>query len=143
VSKQVLDRHLVADQRQILPQHRTRGRGHLEPSLLDQAHHGQCGQPLGSAGDTELRVDRVRHFVATMGQTVGLGELDIAASIHPYDAGEPRLSGDPIDGYLQVAHSVGTLGVTSRTSTSLPQLLEISLPAGGDVRLGDLIVVRR
>jgi hypothetical protein len=78
-----------------------------------------------------------------MGQTVGLGELDIAASIHPHDAGEPRLSGDPIDGCLQVAHSVGSLGVTSRMSTSLPQLLEVPLPTSGDVCLGDLIVVRR
>ena len=104
VSEKVLDRHLVVDQRQILPEHRTGGRGHLQPPLFDQAHHGQCGQPLGPADDPELRVDRVRHFVATMGETVGLGQLDIAASVHPDDAREPRLSSDPIDGCLHAAH---------------------------------------
>ena len=107
VSKQVLDRHLVVDQRQILPQHRTGGRGHLQSPVFDQAHHGQRGQSLGPAGDTELRVDCVRDFVATMGEPVRLGELDVAASVHTHDAGEPRLCSDPIDGCLQAAHPWG------------------------------------
>jgi hypothetical protein len=107
VSEQLLDRHPVVDQRQIPPQHRTGGRGHLQPPLLDQAHHGKCGQSLGPAGDPELRVDRVRDFVATMGETVGLGELDTAAPVHSHDAGEPRLFSDSIDGHLQAAHAWG------------------------------------
>ena len=49
VRQQVLDRHVVGDQGQVLAEQRA-GRGaELERPALDQAHHRQRGQALGSA----------------------------------------------------------------------------------------------
>ena len=45
-----------------------------------------------------------------MRETVRLGELEFVAPVDAYDAGEPRLGSDPIDGVFQVAHSTATEG---------------------------------
>jgi hypothetical protein len=57
VCQQLLDRHLVVDQRQVFPEDRTSGRGRLESTIFEQGHHRQGGQSLGAAGDRELGIE--------------------------------------------------------------------------------------
>ena len=66
-----------------------------------------CPRGLRLLSDTGTPQGRATAFAATMGEAVGLGELDIAAPVHPHDAGEPRLGSDPIDGCLQDARAWG------------------------------------
>jgi hypothetical protein len=86
VREQVFDRHRFVDEWQIVPEHRAGGGAEIQPTLFDQAHDRQRGESLGSARDPEPRIDRVRDSRASVRETVGLRELDLAASVdahHP------------------------------------------------------------
>lgn len=112
VSQQLLDRHLVIDQWQVLGQQRTSGGGWLELAFLDQAHHRQGGQPLGAAGNRELGVDRVGDEAAAMRETVCLGQLDTVSAVDADHAGEPCVGSESIDRILQVIHAASVPGTT-------------------------------
>ena len=84
--EQVLDRDVVADQRQIASEHRSRSRRELEHSLRDEAHDRERRQALRGARGAELRLERVRNPVAAMCKSVGARELDVVAAVdshHP------------------------------------------------------------
>jgi hypothetical protein len=58
VRQQLLDRHLVTDQRQVAAQHRPGGGGQVQLARFDEAHHREGGQSFAAAGDRELGIDR-------------------------------------------------------------------------------------
>ena len=89
VCQQVLDRHPVVDERQILAEHRPRRRRELERAVLDQAHDRERRQALRAARDRELRVDGVRDLVATVARPYAFAS-SIARAVDTHDAGERR-----------------------------------------------------
>jgi hypothetical protein len=116
VREQVFDRHRVVDERKIVPEHRAGGRAEFQPTLFEQAHDRQRGEPLGSAGDAEPSVDRVRDLEPAMREAVGVDELDVVATVDAHDAGEPCLRGDPIDRVVQPAQTAANGSAVSRAS---------------------------
>jgi hypothetical protein len=97
VRQQVLDRHVLADERQIPAQHRARCRRQAQHTIDDQADHGERGQPLGPAGDSEPGVEGVRYLVRAVSQAVRLTELDLTATVHRHHTGESALIGERVD----------------------------------------------
>ena len=66
VREQLLDGHLVVDQRQIRAKHRTRTRREGERPVLNQGHDCQCGQPFRAARDRKARLHGIRDHVAAV-----------------------------------------------------------------------------
>jgi hypothetical protein len=97
VREQMLDRHVTADKREIPAQHRTRGRGHAQRIVRDQADQRQCGQPFRSAGDREPGTCRVRYLVCTVSEPIRLDELDLTTAVHGHDASESIVGGHRVD----------------------------------------------
>jgi hypothetical protein len=56
----VFDRHGVVDERQIVAQHRPRGRREVDHAALDQADDGERCDSFHAAGDTKPGVQGVR-----------------------------------------------------------------------------------
>lgn len=54
---QMLDGHVVTNQRQVVAEQRARGRREREHAVLDQARNGHRRQALRPARDPELRID--------------------------------------------------------------------------------------
>jgi hypothetical protein len=104
VGQEVLDRHVVVDQRQVLAQERAGRRGQAEVAGLDQADHGQGGEGLRSAGDAEAGVDRVRDAKSAVRPAVRLGELHPVAPVDAHHTGEPGRCSDRVDSALEVVH---------------------------------------
>ena len=104
VRQEVFDRDVVADQRQVGAEHRTRGGRQVQQSLFDQAGDGERGQPLRPAGDREPGVDRVRDPVRAVRVSVRLGELELATPVHPHHTAEPGLVRDRVDRVRQAHH---------------------------------------
>jgi hypothetical protein len=100
--EEVLDRHVVADEREVTPQQRPRGRRQLENAFRDEADHGERRQTLRSARDRELRRDVVRDLVAAVCEPVRLRHFDSVPAVDPDHAGEGGVRGDPIE--LVVEH---------------------------------------
>ena len=97
VREQVLDRHAVVDQREIVAEHRTCRRLETERAFLDEAHHGERRPPLHAAREREPRVDGVGDRVPPVGESVRLRELELTGTVDPHDAGEVRFPGGRID----------------------------------------------
>jgi hypothetical protein len=89
VRQQVLDRHVVGYQGQVLPEQRAGGRTQLERRALDQAHHGQGREALRPARDGELGLHLVGGPVRPVGAPVGRAELDLARAVDLDHAAEP------------------------------------------------------
>jgi hypothetical protein len=118
VREQLLDRHLVTDQRQVVPQHRPGGGGRAEHACFDEAHHREGGQSFAAARDRELGIDRGSDPVAAMGQTVRLGEVCAVTAIDPHHARKPSLGSNPIDRFLQVVHAASLSTARGRSARS-------------------------
>src|ERR1035438_6316864 len=93
----MLDRDVAADERQILAQYRSRGRGHAQRIVFNQADHRERGQPFSPAGDREPGADGVRYLVCAVREAVRLNELDLTAAVHGHDASESVLISDRAD----------------------------------------------
>jgi hypothetical protein len=106
VRQKIFDRDVVADEREVLAEHRPRGRGQKKGMAVDQADDRERGQSLRSAGDREPSVDRVRYVMGAVGEAVGLGELNLAMAVQGHDAGESVLLGDRVDRLGQGPHPV-------------------------------------
>ena len=50
-------------------------------------------------------VDRVRDRVGPIRQPVGLRQLDALGGVDTHDTGEPRVTGDRVDGFLELLHA--------------------------------------
>ena len=130
VRQQVFDRHVVADEREVPAEHRTRRGGEIERAVLDQADHRERRQALRAARDREPGVDRVGDLVAAIGQSVRLRELDVAGAVDAHDAGEPGARGDLIDRLLQRLHRPGLVeaeseGASLGVATDAPALSRV------------------
>ena len=95
--EQVLDGHVVRDEREIVAEKRARGRRELERPVLDETHDGECGQTLHAARDREPRVGLVRDLVAAVRKAVRLVEDDLVATVDADDAREALLGGERVD----------------------------------------------
>lgn len=104
VREQVLDRDVVADQRQVVAEEGAGGRHKLEHPVLDQAHDGQRGQRLGRARSSEQRVGRVRDLPRTVREAPRLLQLEPAATIDANGTGEARLRSDGLEGLDELGH---------------------------------------
>ena len=119
VRQQVLDRHVVADQRQISAEHRPCRRRELEQPLLDEAHDRERRQALGCAGGAELRLECVRDAVAAMCEPVGARKLHVVTPVEANHPGEVVRLGDRIDRASQRLH--GEDGIEPGDPTSSAQ----------------------
>ena len=84
--EQVLDCDPVVDQRQVVAEQGTGGRGEVERPVMHEAHHGQGGEALGSARGPEPGVDGVRDLERAVCEAERLGEQYVVASIHADDS---------------------------------------------------------
>lgn len=94
VCQQMLNRHVLADERQICAQHRPGSRGQAQRTLADQADHRQRRQPFGPAGDPEPGADRARQLVRAVSQPVCHRELGLTVTIDHHHASESALLGE-------------------------------------------------
>jgi hypothetical protein len=97
VGQQVLDGNVVADEREIFAEYRARGRGHGQRVVVDQADHGERGEPFGPAGDGEPGANRVRYLAGAVSQAICLGEFGLTAAVHGHDTGESVLISNRVD----------------------------------------------
>jgi hypothetical protein len=104
VREQVLDGHVVADERKLVSEKRARRRGELEHSVVDEAHDREGRQPLRTAREREPRVWRVRDPVTTMRVAVRLLDLGPPPAVHSHDTREAGLGGDCVELVLEAFH---------------------------------------
>jgi hypothetical protein len=104
VGQEVLDRHVVVDQRKVLAQHRASCRVEVESAVLDEAHHTQGGEAFRSAREAEPRLNRIGDAIAPVRPTVCLGELHPAAPVDANHTGEPCRSRDTVNRALKAIH---------------------------------------
>jgi hypothetical protein len=104
VREQMLDRDVLGDQRQVVPEHRARRRRELETTFLDQAHERQGRQSLRPARNREAGVEHVRDFVCAVREAVRLRHYDAIQQVDANDAREPRLGGDLIEPGFELGH---------------------------------------
>jgi hypothetical protein len=116
--EQMLDRHVVADEREVATEHRARGGRELEQPVLDQAHDGERREALRAARDPELRVDRIRDLVAAVREPLCLGDFYPPSAVDSHDAGELRLGGDRIDLGLESGHPQNVFSAAGALSVS-------------------------
>ncbi len=102
--EQVLDRHGVADERQVVAEERPRRRRELQRRVLDEAHHRERRQALRGARGPEPGVDRVLDPGGAIREPVRLSELRLAAAIDADDAREVLLRGDSFDEIRHALH---------------------------------------
>jgi hypothetical protein len=91
MGEEMLDRDVVADEREIFPENGASAGGEVERAGLDQAHDGQRRQALRTACYAEPRVDGVRDSAAAMSKAVRALDDDVTAPIHADDAREEGL----------------------------------------------------
>jgi hypothetical protein len=120
VRQQVLDRHVLAYERQVCAQHRARGGGQAQHAIADQADHRGRGQPLRSAGDREPGVDGIRYPARAVSQAIRLGELDHTATVDRDHASESALLGKRVDRLRQGHHPRTLPPDRGRGETSIP-----------------------
>jgi hypothetical protein len=113
VGEELLDVDPVVDQRQVGPEHRSGSRVQAELAALHQAHHRERREPLGAAGDRELRVDRRRDAETPVRQPVRPLPGEAAVEVDPDHTRQALLGGDSVD---QVAQPVAV--VTSESHAS-------------------------
>ena len=78
MGQQVLDRHVVGDQRQVVAEQRPGGACRARASRARRGHHHQRGQALGAARGRELGLDRVGDPVRPVGEPVRRADLGLA-----------------------------------------------------------------
>ena len=93
----MLDRDVIADQRQICAQHRTRSRGHVQCVVINQADHCERSEPFRAAGDREPGSDRIRQLMSAVSETKRLSEYRLTAAVHRDDTSEPVLISNRAD----------------------------------------------
>ena len=72
VGEQLLDGHVVVDQREVLAEQRASGRREVERAVLDEAHDRERGEALRPARDPESGVDLFGIPWPRCGEAVGL-----------------------------------------------------------------------
>jgi hypothetical protein len=97
VRQQMLDRDIVANQRQICTQQRTRGRRHAQRVVVDQADNCERGEPFGAAGDREPGSHGVRYLVGAVSEAIRLSEFTLTAAVHRHGTGETVPVGNQVD----------------------------------------------
>jgi hypothetical protein len=83
VCEQMLDGHVVADERKILSEQRSRGRRELEQTVLDEAGDRERRQSLCAARDRELSIDFVGYLLAALREAVRLRDFDPRPAVDP------------------------------------------------------------
>ena len=88
VREQMLDRHVVGDERQVGTEHGTGGGGEVERARFDQPHDRQRGQALPAARDPELGVDPVLDLEGAVREAVRPCERRRVGPVDAHDARE-------------------------------------------------------
>lgn len=114
MGQQVLDRHAIIDQRQVVAEHRTSGRGERERAVLDQAHHRERCETLRPTRDREPCVDRVGDLVRSVGEAIRPGELGLAIAVHTHNTRQRASFGSGIDRSFERVHP-STVPTTRRS----------------------------
>jgi hypothetical protein len=104
VREQVLDRHVVADEREVVAEERAGGGRELERAVLDEAHDRERSEALRAAREPEAGVEPVRDRVPTVREAPGASEYDLVPAVDTDDAREARLGGDRIQLFLERGH---------------------------------------
>ena len=102
--EQMFDRHVVADEREILAEDGTRRRREIERAVLDETRDRDCRQSFGAARDGEPGVDLIWDLIGAMRKPIRLRELNFVADVDSHDAGETARIGDRIDCLPQLSH---------------------------------------
>ena len=93
----MLDRDVIADQRQIRAQHRTRSRGHVQRAVINQADHGERSEPFRAAGDRKPGSERIGQLMSAVRETKRLSEYPLTAADYRDDTRETLLISDQAD----------------------------------------------
>ena len=86
VAEQLLDRHGVVDQGQVVVQDAAHGRVEPESAVIHERQHRRRRERLAPAGHAEPGVDRVRYAVGAVRHAVGGREDRLAVDVdgdHP------------------------------------------------------------
>jgi hypothetical protein len=110
MSQQMLDRHRVPDQRQISLEYRSCRRRERQMPRLDQAHHRQCRQALGTTGNAELALDAHGNATAAIRHPMGPEEPHGVADIDTHHTREPRPGCCRLDRDSEVVHRADSTG---------------------------------
>ena len=103
--EELLDRDRIVDQRQIVAEHRARGRREFERPILDEAYHGERCHPFHAARGRKAHLGGVRDLPAAISEAVGPLEDDLVAPIDANDPGERRLDGEGVDRLGELGHA--------------------------------------
>ena len=136
VRQQVLDRHGVVDEGQVVAEQLARPGVEGEHAVLDEAHHGQRGEPLGAAGHPHAGVGGEPDAVGAVGEAVRVHERLLAGPVDPDDPGEPVRLGHLPDRVGELGHCSLPSSTVARprrnVATTRPGS---SMPAYGVLRL--------
>ena len=136
VRQQVLDRHGVVDEGQVVAEQLARPGVEAEHAVLDEAHHGERREPLRATGDADAGVVGERHAVGAVGEPVRVHERLLAGPVDPDDPGEAVASAPPSAVVGEVAHCSLPSSTVARprrnVATTRPGS---SMPAYGVLRL--------
>ena len=86
VREQLLDGHVVGDQRKIASEYRTRRCFEAQKTLLDQTHDRECGQPFHTTRNREPGLVRDGHGVGAVRKPVRTRERDLVSDVDPHDS---------------------------------------------------------
>ena len=102
--EELLDRHRIVDQRQVIAEYRPRRRREVEHPDLDEAHHGERRHSFDAARHREARVGGVRDLPPAIRESIRRLEDDLVAAIDAHDARERRLGRDCVQSFREVGH---------------------------------------